>query len=508
MSPISSAAHLSSTSNSSSKQTSQKRTRCRQQSAAETHSKPNLLSPPRSTPPGERPTKRRKTQGGQLIYERGGDEHLYGPRFWGNLSRLPLAKSALKEFDRRNNQDNVTCPARPARPDLDIASAFDIASEADLPRFARHGGPDLSDLRGFPEMPPSSGRQKRGRGGIRKTSAAGKQSRGSRRGDQSESSAVSKKTKSTGPYDAAFKQHLIDCKVWPIDHYFGTGEQPPAPDNLQEIIQEIHGHDGGRASLEPTSFTDEDFQRVHKAYHIATAEEAQSRSLDAIEGALGVSSSHHKRGPVKLVGLAPLTPENMVPGNPDRVYGARAEELQPSIRRALSHLILPTAHKDIACPNFVVHVKGPDGTPGVAKLQSVYDGGLAARGMQALWAFGKKPDGEDSAEDAHANIARTITCTVYDGLLRMYAVHLYRPEGGSVQDLLPTDYGLMLSDAQYSTTKIGSWMLYEDVEQFRSGAAAFRNGIEWARRQRDYVIARANKKGNVDKINAGVADPN
>lgn len=34
----------------------------------------------------------------------------------------------------------------------------------------------------------------------------------------------------------------------------------------------------------------------------------------------------------------------------------------------------------------------------------------------------------------------------------------------------------------------------ESVEHFREGAAAFRNGIEWARKQRDEAIQRANRR--------------
>lgn len=353
-----------------------------------------------------------------------------------------------------------------------------------LLHFARHGGPDLSDLRGFGDMPRAPGRPTRATlGRVHKPRG----NKSGSRGGGSRSGSRSTQKKSASPYDAAFKQHLIDYCVWPIDHYLKNGKRPPAPDNLQNLAGELNGEPGssGRESLEPDAFTADDFEQLQKAYNIAAAEEARSRTLDAVEGSLALSSSHVKRGPFKSARLAALTPDNLVPGNPDRAYGSRPEKLLPSVRRALAHLILPTAAQDLLCPNFVVHVKGPNGDPEVAKLQAVYDGALAARGMEALWTHASA-GGSSTCNNTMdgTSTARTITCTLADGVLRMYAVHLYQPAGvGSVA---------------YSTSRLGSWLLYDDLQQFRRGAAAFRNGLEWARRQREEAITAANAAGSGD----------
>ncbi len=42
-------------------------------------------------------------------------------------------------------------------------------------------------------------------------------------------------TKSTGPYDRAFQQHLIDGGVYPDEYEYPDGRVPPQPDNWEEI---------------------------------------------------------------------------------------------------------------------------------------------------------------------------------------------------------------------------------------------------------------------------------
>lgn len=46
-------------------------------------------------------------------------------------------------------------------------------------------------------------------------------------------------------------------------------------------------------------------------------------------------------------------------------------------------------------------------------------------------------------------------------------------------------------------TQIKGWSLTSDLETFRQGATAYRNGREWAKTQRDHAIAQANEKVTV-----------
>lgn len=472
-----------------------------------------LLSPPRSTSRGPSSRKRQKLRqaeasgASQPALVADGGQFLRPPEFWDNLSYTPLVKAALREHDRRNKSIPLPEPGRPRLIDSSVQ------------RYARHGGPDLSDLRWLPAMPRDHKRPEptRNSGGVQKRRARGGRGRnnsGSRSASTSaassaptysqsntvlrsadRSSHATSKTKSSSPYDAAFKQSLIDGAVWPIGHVLSsTLDRPPPPDNLDEIRSVICGN--SRASLEPPAFTDQDWKRFSNAHDQATSEEARSRLLEGIiEGAaLGLDVMNVKRGPIILTNLLPLLP-NLVPGNPDRAYGARAETLHKSVRDTLGKVILPTTALAFLCPNFILHVKGPKGSSDTAGLQAVYDGALAARGIDTLYRWGS--DGEGSGDgDGQGNIARTITCTYTpDGVLRMFAVHSRRSQTStSLLQEQDTSSSHGLPNVEYITTRIGGWFMSESLEHFREGAAAFRNGMEWARTQRDEAIRRANQR--------------
>ena len=63
--------------------------------------------------------------------------------FWDNLSYVHLTKRALRELDRRNTQSNITGERERA----EHLRSHDPSAFKDVESFARHGGPDLSDLR-------------------------------------------------------------------------------------------------------------------------------------------------------------------------------------------------------------------------------------------------------------------------------------------------------------------------------------------------------------------------
>ena len=79
--------------------------------------------------------------------------HAARDRFWNTLSKVWLTPRALREFDRRNSVPN---PEQAYSTDLGVwprkRSPIDISeltakSSKNLKRFARHGGPSLTDLR-------------------------------------------------------------------------------------------------------------------------------------------------------------------------------------------------------------------------------------------------------------------------------------------------------------------------------------------------------------------------
>lgn len=83
------------------------------------------------------------------------------PVFWDNLSEVPLIRSAVRELNRRNalsedkrrprrgsrqTTQNTSNNSRCKQPATDKPQDHDLQTR--LERFARQGGPDLTDLRG------------------------------------------------------------------------------------------------------------------------------------------------------------------------------------------------------------------------------------------------------------------------------------------------------------------------------------------------------------------------
>lgn len=72
-------------------------------------------------------------------------------RFWDHLSEIPLTRNALRELGNRNAKVSHGSPATQTCCETGCHQLTNLFSPTDLrriTRFARHGGPDLKDLRG------------------------------------------------------------------------------------------------------------------------------------------------------------------------------------------------------------------------------------------------------------------------------------------------------------------------------------------------------------------------
>lgn len=94
--------------------------------------RPSVDREPAVLPSPLPPAKRRKQDNQQ--------RHRTPRSFWDNLSRQWLTRRALRELDQR-----TVWPVAPLPPHW---SGKEKIARAQLKRFARHGGPDLGDLRG------------------------------------------------------------------------------------------------------------------------------------------------------------------------------------------------------------------------------------------------------------------------------------------------------------------------------------------------------------------------
>ncbi|KAF2844171.1 hypothetical protein T440DRAFT_523705 [Plenodomus tracheiphilus IPT5] len=409
------------------------------------------------------------------------------PAFWDNLTKLWLTKRALEELDRRNSQAALSLPhlsrRRARRP---VTRKFRAEQKANtqvayctdyLPRcspstlknirvLARHGGPDLSDLRNYPEpvrhidFIMSSSQSARSR---QRRSATSPSSR---------PTTSTTRTKSTGVYDRDFQQHLVDHAVYPQGYRRLDGNAPAKPENWKEVHQILELH---RPSLSPSRFADEEYEQFVQADADASKEKQVSESvIPIIEGK--TRDAKCRSGGIPFTNLDHLTDGTLKPGNPDVYYGARPEQLSRKVRDELNDQIIPSTQHDLpTVPNFFLAAKGPDGSAAVAKRQACYDGALGARGMHRLLSYGQ-------GEPVYNNAA-TITSIYHDGTLKMYTSHIAPPPSAGDRP-------------EYHMTQVNTWGLTGNLEACQNGLRAYRNAQDWCKEQRDKAIRQANERAN------------
>ncbi len=166
---------------------------------------------------------------------------------------------------------------------------------------------------------------------------------------------------------------------------------------------------------------------------------------------------------------------NITAPTPDFFYGANSSQIDPRVRNDIGEYIIPSRRTSVpAAPNYFRADKSASGRADVAQMQAMYDGAVGARGMHTLQNYG-------TATPVYDNNTYTISSTYHPGTgtLQMYATHPAPPasRGG---------------ETQYYTTQLDSYAMTGNMNGFRSGATAYRNGREWAREQRDRFIASAN----------------
>ncbi|EED22704.1 conserved hypothetical protein [Talaromyces stipitatus ATCC 10500] len=399
--------------------------------------------------------------------------------FWDNLSRVWLTRNALRELDRRNFQRTISeeedlLVRRPANDFLRYCSPQDLRK---IKRYARRGGPDLCKIRGYRKPKESSvpGMNSRTssyriqkRVSDSRASSISQVSSTSRSTSRSTRPSRTETTRSSGPYDRDFQQHLIDYGIYPHAYDYPDGRRPPKPSNWSEIKERLARP---RASLSPSKFTEEAHESFVRSDANAFKEKQVTESvISMIEGNSG--DVRCVSGGVTFGNFAPLTDGTLKPGNPDRYYGARPEQLRRDIRSELSGRIKPSTQDDLPIlPNFLLAAKGPDGSLAVAGRQASYDGALGARAMHTLQTYKQE-------EPKFDNNAYTLTNIYHGGTLKMFTSH---PSKTTNSDR-----------PEYYMTQLRSFALTDSIDTFREGATWFRNGRDWAKEQRENAIRRAN----------------
>ncbi|KAJ6784306.1 hypothetical protein PWT90_04255 [Aphanocladium album] len=126
-------------------------------------------------------------------------------------------------------------------------------------------------------------------------------------------------------------------------------------------------------------------------------------------------------------------------------------------------------------PNFFLQTNEEGASWSAATQEASYGGAFGAKNIHNLQSYGK-------SDAPYDNNAYAITSVYYGGQLEMYTSHPVPP---------------VLSKGQpgIAMTQLGAWNLIGDVEEFRMGAAAYRNARDWARGQFDHATNQAHIGG-------------
>ncbi|KAF5675921.1 glyoxylate reductase [Fusarium denticulatum] len=382
----------------------------------------------------------------------------YPPEFYDRLSKISLNRRALKELDRRTRARR-SHPSPPVSPSTGILSC--TTRPRDLARFARHGGPDLRDLRGYPHPPPDR---------TRPIAMSASQSSRSRRTKSTNPistlpTTATAKTKKSSAYNRDFDLHLTEHAI----HSTWKSQKP----DLEEAKAAFAAP---RPSLSPSRFSDGSFEAFRKRND--QSKDENDVLVNVIPTILGPSQANRFCAMNTMFSnLDPLTDKTIVAAQPDMYWGAYPEHLAQSARNELSGHIVPSTMLDKPmAPNVFLEVKGPDGSAAVATRQVRYDGAVGARGMHSLQNYRVE-------EPQYDNKPHTFSFVYHNGLLQKYSHHMTAPttEGGR---------------PEYHMSQSGAYAMTHARDTFVEGATDLRNTLDLAKTYRGNFIRDANAEAS------------
>ncbi|KAI0399638.1 hypothetical protein F4802DRAFT_30220 [Xylaria palmicola] len=382
----------------------------------------------------------------------------FTPEFYDNLSKVSLTSRAIRELDRRNSN----CPASsrtiltsPIKRHRNAkVTALGRLSSSKLALYAEDGGPDLSDLRGYPG-PASIVREMASASPADKTQSTNPTS-------------ASSKSKRSSAYDTNFDQHLIDHHIYPPFHRFPNGQKAPAPANLAEIRQVLHAH---RRSVSPSTVSESAFEE----FQLKSTTRSEGTVMRSIVPLLTGGADIPNEGHLPFGNLDSITSNSTVTLAPDFFDGALPGAIDKRVRDALNKRIVPTPHASVPmAPNFFLEAKGPAGTGEVARRQAVLDGAHGSLIIHALQNYLKE-------QPIYDGNAYAFTATYVDGQLKLYAHYLTPPVNPGER---PDQH----------TTQLRGYCLTGNYDGWLDGTRALRNLRVFAKECRDRFIGIANAR--------------
>ncbi|OJD18342.1 hypothetical protein AJ78_01655 [Emergomyces pasteurianus Ep9510] len=297
--------------------------------------------------------------------------------YWDNLSEIHLTKNAIREHDRRNNALKQLLKLRKPvdrqhrRPITCLFQAERESRPKPIPPTDFLSDCSPGQLREIKRLSRLGGPDLSDLKNYPVSMSPGTSSSSrKRRAKSPPSSARDTKTTtkaSSAAYSRNFQQKLIDHGIYPDGYEYPDGQIPSTPNNMEEILELLAQP---RPSLSSSKFSDGDFRKFN---------------------------DHH-------------------------FFGARSEQLNHSIREALSDQIMPSTQDDFSMtPNFFLEAKGPDGSLAVATHGRH---ATMAPWVPAEWMLYNPTSRMNRPTITNAYI---LTSTYHGAQLKMYATHIGKP---------------------------------------------------------------------------------
>ncbi|KAJ8128391.1 hypothetical protein O1611_g5245 [Lasiodiplodia mahajangana] len=343
------------------------------------------------------------------------------PEFWDNLPTVPLVSRALEVYNRRTLQ-------RPEFPSPVTIGVQDLTITSELLELASNGGPDLTNLRGYPN-----------------------------------------------PLHTMAGSHVLSDQSFAIC----VDYQPPGEQHMANHGITLHlGAPYPEWNEVNTAILNRNYVLSYEMFETVRdldfgAKDEEDIKANVIPHIIGTSRDALPSRNIEFNNIITLTDGSPAAVRPNLYYGADPRALPKQVRDTLAGYIVPdmAAEKPIA-PNFFLQTKGPSADLSAAVRQACYEGAIGARGMHYLQNYGSDLTVYDPRPLSFSAI-------YHYGVLRIYA-HYTRA---------PRDVGA--TTPEYHMTPIGTYLLTSTHGQFVEGICALRNIRDLARGYRDVLIATA-----------------
>ncbi|PTB45276.1 hypothetical protein M441DRAFT_158915 [Trichoderma asperellum CBS 433.97] len=406
----------------------------------------------------------------------------FPPEFYDSLSKIWLTARALRELDRRN--ENLPQPkTKPAagfvKPRAAKLAALAKLGTKELAQFATAGGPDLSDLKGYPEPTNITHSMASPLLSLNhdQASLVSSSTRQTRLTKKEKQKSAASKSRRTSAYDGNFTQYCIQNYIYPPDYEFPNGALSPKPNNFEEIRKILKIR---RRSLSPSVVPETAHDDFRRNITNSTESDLMSDVIPLIAGDTRIRKTQN----LAFTNLTSITRNTTAIPKPDFFDGAHPETVNRKVRKDLDDIIIPSKRAGFPiAPNFFLEVKSDEGKLKVAQDQSIVNGAYGARAMHALknYLVDGEPEYDGNAYAYTAILARA--------LLELYAHHLTAPTKPGGQP-------------GCHATLLGSYGL-RDEDNYSTGRGAFRNLRMRAKEDRERFIetanARARRRRRVDE---------